>query len=89
MENIGGHYTFCLKQWCDNFLANFDTKIRANLAGDEQQKDVFRRKWEYYFKYSAAGFETKTLNDVIITVGREGNDKMYVEEKAVPGTGRW
>jgi cyclopropane-fatty-acyl-phospholipid synthase len=50
--------------------------------------DVFRRKWEvrfpsrapladtdmsqYYFTYCEAGFLTKTLGDVIITVGREG-----------------
>ena len=27
---------------------------------------------QYYFAYSEAGFLTKTLGDVIITVGREG-----------------
>jgi cyclopropane-fatty-acyl-phospholipid synthase len=29
-------------------------------------------KIQYYFSYSEAGFLTKTLGDVIITVGREG-----------------
>lgn len=27
---------------------------------------------QYYFSYCEAGFATKTLGDVIITVGREG-----------------
>jgi cyclopropane-fatty-acyl-phospholipid synthase len=27
---------------------------------------------QYYFAYCEAGFTTKTLGDVIITVGREG-----------------
>lgn len=27
---------------------------------------------QYYFSYSEAGFLTKTLGDVIITLGREG-----------------
>lgn len=29
-------------------------------------------KSQYYFTYCEAGFLTKTLGDVIITVGREG-----------------
>lgn len=29
-------------------------------------------KEQYYFTYCEAGFVTKTLGDVIITVGREG-----------------
>jgi cyclopropane-fatty-acyl-phospholipid synthase len=37
---------------------------------------VFKRKWEYYFTYCEAGFATKTLGDVIITVGREGAVEM-------------
>lgn len=39
---------------------------------DHASVDVFRRKWEYYFTYCEAGFATKTLGDVIVTVGREG-----------------
>ena len=31
---------------------------------------------QYYFTYSEAGFATKTLGDVIITVGREGAMEM-------------
>ena len=38
----------------------------------EEDVDLFRRKWEYYFSYCEAGFATKTLGDIILTVGREG-----------------
>jgi len=33
--------------------------------------EVFRRKWECYFAYSEAGFATRTLGDVVVTVARE------------------
>ncbi|KAK3687240.1 cyclopropane-fatty-acyl-phospholipid synthase [Podospora appendiculata] len=77
IENIGGHYAKALRLWKENFLASFDSKIRPALRREhegmtDEEMDVFRRKWEYYFTYCEAGFVTKTLGDVIITVGREG-----------------
>lgn len=77
IENIGGHYTKTLRLWREKFLLNFDSKIKlALLEGHPEMSDesveVFRRKWEYYFAYCEAGFVTKTLGDVIITVGRAG-----------------
>ncbi|KAL2190517.1 cyclopropane-fatty-acyl-phospholipid synthase [Thermothelomyces heterothallicus CBS 203.75] len=77
VANIGGHYARTLRLWRERFLANYDAKIRQVLAAKhpdtrEEELDVFRRKWEYYFSYCEAGFLTKTLGDVIITVGREG-----------------
>ena len=42
----------------------------------EEDVEVFRRKWEYYFSYCEAGFATKTLGDVILTLGREGAVQM-------------
>ncbi|KAK1751971.1 cyclopropane-fatty-acyl-phospholipid synthase [Echria macrotheca] len=77
IENIGGHYSKALRLWKEDFLANFDDKIRPALRKEhpemtDEEMDVFRRKWEYYFTYCEAGFVTKTLGDVIITVGREG-----------------
>ncbi|OLN81198.1 Tuberculostearic acid methyltransferase UfaA1 [Colletotrichum chlorophyti] len=77
VENIGGHYSKTLRLWKEEFLRNFDSKIRPALKQEhenmsEEEIDVFRRKWEYYFTYCEAGFLTKTLGDVIITVGREG-----------------
>ncbi|KAI0600039.1 cyclopropane-fatty-acyl-phospholipid synthase [Biscogniauxia sp. FL1348] len=86
VENIGGHYVKTLRLWREKFLLNFESKIRPALKLEHprmtpEEVDVFRRKWEvcaprfpalYYFTYCEAGFVTKTLGDVIITVGREG-----------------
>ncbi|KAK4099306.1 cyclopropane-fatty-acyl-phospholipid synthase [Parathielavia hyrcaniae] len=77
LDNIGGHYARALRLWREKFLASFDNKIRPALLEEHpnMQKadvEVFRRKWEYYFAYCEAGFVTKTLGDVIITVCREG-----------------
>ncbi|KAI5861602.1 cyclopropane-fatty-acyl-phospholipid synthase [Durotheca rogersii] len=77
VENIGGHYAKTLRLWRENFLRNFESVISPALAAGSPQMtqreiDVFKRKWVYYFSYCEAGFVTKTLGDVIITVGREG-----------------
>ncbi|KAI1640114.1 cyclopropane-fatty-acyl-phospholipid synthase [Biscogniauxia mediterranea] len=77
VENIGGHYAKTLRLWRERFLLNFESKIRPALKAEHpgmtpEEINVFRRKWEYYFTYCEAGFVTKTLGDVIITVGREG-----------------
>ncbi|KAG9243948.1 Mycolic acid cyclopropane synthetase-domain-containing protein [Calycina marina] len=77
IENIGGHYAKTLRLWNQEFMRNFESRIRPALMlehGDmnEEKVEVFKRKWEYYFTYCEAGFASKTLGDVIITVGREG-----------------
>ncbi|KAL3426033.1 Tuberculostearic acid methyltransferase UfaA1 [Phlyctema vagabunda] len=77
IENIGGHYAKTLRLWREKFLQNFDSRIRPALMTEhqemgDQEVEVFRKKWEYYFDYCEAGFATKTLGDAIITVGREG-----------------
>ena len=83
VENIGPHYTKCLRLWRQNFMQSFNAKIRPALLAEhkgdrkgkgmsEEDVDLFRRKWEYYFSYCEAGFATKTLGDVIMTIGREG-----------------
>lgn len=77
VENIGGHYSKTLRLWKEAFLENFDAKIRPALQYEhpdmtDEAISVFKNKWEYYFTYCEAGFLTKTLGDVIITVGREG-----------------
>lgn len=76
MENIGGHYSRTLRLWKEEFMRNFESRIRPALLKQhadmtEEGVDVFRRKWEYYFTYCEAGFIAKMLGDVIITVGRE------------------
>lgn len=77
IENIGGHYAKTLRLWKEEFILNFESKIKPALMRDhkemgEREIEVFRKKWIYYFVYCEAGFATKTLGDVIITVGREG-----------------
>jgi len=77
IENIGGHYAKTLRLWRENFGKEFEGRIRGALVEEhegmgEREVEVFRRKWEYYFTYCEAGFASKTLGDVIITVGREG-----------------
>ncbi|KAI0019489.1 cyclopropane-fatty-acyl-phospholipid synthase [Xylariomycetidae sp. FL0641] len=77
VENIGGHYAKTLRLWKEKFMQNFEARIRPALKAEhpqmtEEEIEVFKRKWEYYFTYCEAGFVSKTLGDVIITVGREG-----------------
>jgi len=81
VENIGPHYAKCLRLWNDNFMANFDDRIKPALLKEhvgmtEGDVELFRRKWEYYFKYCEAGFKTCCLGDVIVTVAREGAEVM-------------
>ncbi|KAK2593494.1 hypothetical protein QQS21_008810 [Conoideocrella luteorostrata] len=77
VENIGGHYAKTLRLWNEKFQHHFDDVIKPALLLNhpglsKEGIEVFRRKWEYYFTYCEAGFVSKTLGDVIITVGREG-----------------
>ncbi|KAF2467675.1 cyclopropane-fatty-acyl-phospholipid synthase [Lindgomyces ingoldianus] len=91
IENIGPHYAKALRIWREGFLAGWEGEggIRELLGKgrgegmeaemDGESKEVFKRKWDYYFRYSEAGFLTKTLGDVIITAGREGAGEMMEE----------
>ncbi|RDI76723.1 hypothetical protein Vi05172_g13288 [Venturia inaequalis] len=77
IENIGAHYAKTLRIWKENFLREFDEKIKPALLKEHEgmtkvDVETFRRKWEYYFTYCEAGFATKTLGDHIFTVSREG-----------------
>ncbi|CAK1358720.1 Tuberculostearic acid methyltransferase UfaA1 [Cercospora beticola] len=86
VENIGPHYAKTLRLWRQNFMQSFATKIRPALIMEfqerqgrkmsEEEVEIFKKKWEYYFAYCEAGFATKTLGDVILTVGREGAVEM-------------
>lgn len=86
VENIGPHYAKTLRLWRQNFMQNFSSVIRPALLAEQtlskrlplsdEDVEVFKRKWEYYFAYCEGGFATKTLGDVILTVGREGAIQM-------------
>lgn len=72
VSNIGPHYAKTLRLWREAFQRNFEN-FKGEIKGDPE---VFRRKWEYYFTYCEAGFNTKTLGDHIVTIGREGSLEM-------------
>ncbi|EMC92006.1 hypothetical protein BAUCODRAFT_313159 [Baudoinia panamericana UAMH 10762] len=85
VENIGPHYAKTLRLWRQSFMQNFTLKIKPALISEHVEKgtrmteedvELFKRKWEYYFSYCEAGFAAKSLGDVIITVGREGAVQM-------------
>jgi len=91
IENIGPHYAKTLRVWRENFLGNFEEKIKPALLREHQNMtktdvEIFKRKWEYYFTYCEAGFATKTLGDVIITASREGAMEMLED---VPMQADW
>ncbi|KAJ6440213.1 L-aminoadipate-semialdehyde dehydrogenase [Purpureocillium lavendulum] len=86
MENIGGHYAKALRLWREKFLLSFEGTItpallERNPIMSKEEIGLFRRKWEYYFSYCEAGFQTNTLGDVIITVGRLGGMELM---KGIP-----
>jgi cyclopropane-fatty-acyl-phospholipid synthase len=77
VKSVSGHYARALREWREMFLRRWEDDIKPALKGRKPDMtvvdmDIFRRKWEYYFSYCEAGFATKTLGDVSITVGREG-----------------
>lgn len=51
IENIGPHYAKTLRIWKENFMANFDSRIRPALLAEHDgmtraDTALFRRKWE-------------------------------------------
>ncbi|MCJ1403740.1 hypothetical protein MMC11_006963 [Xylographa trunciseda] len=76
ITSVSGHYVRALREWREKFLANWETvklALREEKPGmTDAPMDIFKKKWEYYFSYCEAGFATKTLGNVSITVGREG-----------------
>jgi cyclopropane-fatty-acyl-phospholipid synthase len=54
VENIGGHYAKTLRLWRQDFMRNFEGRIRPALLQDHRdmgvrEVEVFRRKWEVCF----------------------------------------
>jgi cyclopropane-fatty-acyl-phospholipid synthase len=77
VENIDSHYAKAMRLWREAFLREFGAEVRPALRREcagmgERDVEVFRRKWECYSAHSEAGFATRTLGDVVVTVAREG-----------------
>ena len=82
IKSVSGHYVATLRLWRERFLDNWESVIKPalrerKLSMTDADLDVFRRKFVYYFGYAEAGFATKTLGDVSITVGREGAVELF------------
>ncbi|KAJ3553768.1 hypothetical protein NM688_g3441 [Phlebia brevispora] len=87
ISNIGPHYARTLREWRRRFEAGFGDhgvieealkKEHPELMSGpngEEEIEVFRRKWIYYFVYCEAGFTARIIGDHIITFGREGNQE--------------
>ncbi|KAK8133735.1 hypothetical protein PG984_005747 [Apiospora sp. TS-2023a] len=44
----------------------------GGMGMSKAEIEIFRRKWVYYFASCEAAFRTKSIGDVVITVGRDG-----------------
>ncbi|KFA49991.1 hypothetical protein S40293_05951 [Stachybotrys chartarum IBT 40293] len=76
--NLGGHYSRCLREWRQNFIADFDDRVApAMLSRNKGMSsfalEQFKRKFIFYFAMCEAGFRTKTLGNSLITWAREGS----------------
>lgn len=65
---LGRHYARTLRQWRDNFNANWST---INAQGFDE---TFRRMWEFYLAYCEAGFTTGYINVHQISMSRPVSD---------------
>ena len=66
VEDIGHHYARTLREWRKALARN------AEDARDLGFDDSFLRKWDYYFSYCEAGFQTRTLGDLQLVLTKSG-----------------
>ena len=57
-EDIGKHYVTTLNDWHQKLLANKDVILAQGFT------ENFIRMWEFYFCYSAAGFESNYISNI-------------------------
>ena len=68
VETIGPHYVRTLEDWNRNLR---EGRGEAAALG---YSDAFLRKWEYYFAYCRAGFETGAIDDLQIVLEKPPGD---------------
>ena len=68
VHEIGPHYAETLRRWRQNVHERID-EVRA-LGYDR----VFERTWDFYLAFCEAGFRSRALRDVQITLSRPLND---------------
>ena len=57
-DDIGKHYVTTLQDWHKKLLANKDLILAQGFTED------FIRRWQFYFCYSAAGFQSNYIGDI-------------------------
>ncbi|WVR05790.1 hypothetical protein IAU60_002815 [Kwoniella sp. DSM 27419] len=77
ISNIGPHYARTLREWRYRFVDNFERLVVPALLVEhpemsDEDIQVFKRKWIYYFAYCEVGFAERVLGDHIFTFVREG-----------------
>ncbi|KAJ1964240.1 hypothetical protein IWQ62_002985 [Dispira parvispora] len=87
LENLPWHYAKTLRMWRQSFNDNFPALATLTAASFPAQKqdcyrpiydESFRRKWDYYFSYCEAGFDTRTLGVVQMVFTRIANPRLLV-----------
>ncbi len=66
LEDLGASYVRTLTEWHSNFNARLD-EVRSQGYSED-----FIRKWNYYLKYSEAGFATANISVVQVSWTRPG-----------------
>jgi len=72
VHEIGPHYAETLRRWRANVHEHID-QVRA-LGYDR----AFERTWDFYLAFCEAGFRSRALRDVQITLSRPLNDAVAV-----------
>jgi cyclopropane-fatty-acyl-phospholipid synthase len=57
-EDVGKHYVATLSDWHNKLLANKEVILAQGFT------ESFIRMWQFYFCYSAAGFESHYISDI-------------------------
>ncbi|HEV2592855.1 MAG TPA: class I SAM-dependent methyltransferase [Gaiellaceae bacterium] len=70
VDEIGPHYAETLRRWRENFHSQIGS-VRA-LGYDAR----FERTWDYYLAFCEAGFRTRALRDVQLTLTRPYNEEL-------------
>lgn len=70
LDEIGADYAETLRRWRSNFHASIAAVRR--LGYDER----FERSWDFYLAFCEAGFRTRALRDVQLTLTRPFNEAM-------------
>ncbi|KAI9035902.1 cyclopropane-fatty-acyl-phospholipid synthase [Aspergillus affinis] len=74
------HYARALAEWRQNFTDNYETQIapalRREYSLSDEEIELFRLKYIYYFTYTEVGFSEKVLHIMQMVFAREGTKEV-------------